>query len=125
MSDIITAIHALGEAQKEIAAFVKELKNSISKPSEKASDKNCTPKEKASHEESATAGKGLEKTSSFVTQEDVIAMLKKELHMSSEDWKYVPEPPYPTSFLHMPYLKGYETPNLVLFTGRMTTLRNI
>ncbi|KAB2633850.1 S ribonuclease [Pyrus ussuriensis x Pyrus communis] len=33
---IITSIHALGEAQKEIAAFMKELKNSIPKPNEKA-----------------------------------------------------------------------------------------
>ncbi|KAB2597442.1 S ribonuclease [Pyrus ussuriensis x Pyrus communis] len=31
MLDIIAAIHALGEAQKEIAASVKELKNSILK----------------------------------------------------------------------------------------------
>ena len=45
-------------------------------------------------------------------------MLEKELHRSSEDWKYVLEPPYPTSILHMPYPKGYETPNLVLFDGR-------
>lgn len=29
MPDIITTIHALGEAQKEIVASVKELKNSI------------------------------------------------------------------------------------------------
>ncbi|KAB2635424.1 hypothetical protein D8674_025958 [Pyrus ussuriensis x Pyrus communis] len=35
MLDIIAAIHALGEAQKQIDAFVEELKNSIPKPIEK------------------------------------------------------------------------------------------
>ncbi|KAB2617921.1 hypothetical protein D8674_013790 [Pyrus ussuriensis x Pyrus communis] len=82
MSNIIATIHALGEAQKEIVASVKKLKNSIPKLSEKASNKDCTPREKASQEESAAA------------------------------------PSYPTSVLHMPYLKGYETPNLVLFDRR-------
>ena len=47
MPNIIAAIHALGKAQKEIAGSVKKLKNSISKPSEKASYKDCTPREKA------------------------------------------------------------------------------
>ncbi|CAN6695246.1 unnamed protein product [Malus baccata var. baccata] len=55
---------------------------------------------------------------SFVTQEDIIAMLENEVHMSSDDWKYVPEPPYPISLLHMLYPKGYETLNLVLFDGK-------
>ena len=45
-------------------------------------------------------------------------MLEKKLHKSSDDWKYVFEPPNPTSIFHMPYLKGYETHNLVLFDGR-------
>ncbi|KAB2612063.1 S ribonuclease [Pyrus ussuriensis x Pyrus communis] len=48
MSDIIVTIYALGEAQKEIFTTVKELKNSILKPSEKASVKDCTPREKCS-----------------------------------------------------------------------------
>ncbi|TQE10371.1 hypothetical protein C1H46_003968 [Malus baccata] len=48
MLDIIAAIHALGEVKKEINAFVKELKSSILKLSEKANDKDCTPREKAS-----------------------------------------------------------------------------
>ncbi|KAB2635893.1 hypothetical protein D8674_026427 [Pyrus ussuriensis x Pyrus communis] len=52
MLDIITSIHAL-----EIAAFMKELKNSIPKPNEKASDKDCILREKASQEESAAAHK--------------------------------------------------------------------
>ncbi|KAB2614624.1 S2-RNase [Pyrus ussuriensis x Pyrus communis] len=34
------------------------------------------------------------------------------------DWKSILKPPYPTSILHMPYPKGYETPNFVLFDGR-------
>ncbi|KAB2608649.1 hypothetical protein D8674_011817 [Pyrus ussuriensis x Pyrus communis] len=94
MPDIIIAIHALGEAQKESAASVKELKNSISKPSEKSSDKDYRPREKVSQEELAVAtGKGPKKTPSFVTEEDVIAMLENDV-------------------LHMPYPKGYETLNL-------------
>ncbi|TQD75075.1 hypothetical protein C1H46_039393 [Malus baccata] len=48
MPDIIASIHALGEAQKEIDASVKELKNSIPKPNENANDKDCTPMEMAS-----------------------------------------------------------------------------
>ncbi|KAB2614617.1 hypothetical protein D8674_021205 [Pyrus ussuriensis x Pyrus communis] len=39
-------------------------------------------------------------------------MLKNELHRSSDDWKYVPKPPYLTNVLYMPYPKRYETPNL-------------
>ncbi|KAB2606451.1 hypothetical protein D8674_006168 [Pyrus ussuriensis x Pyrus communis] len=51
-----------------------------------ASDKNCTHMEKTSHEElAAPAGKGSKKGLSFVTQEDIIAIIKKELDMSSED----------------------------------------
>ncbi|KAM2174790.1 hypothetical protein ACFX1Q_034276 [Malus domestica] len=115
MLDIIAAIHALGETQKEIVAFVKELKNLIPKPIEKTM---IAMLEKAYQDELVVAvSKGLEKTPSFVTQEDVIAMLENELHMSSKDWKYVPEPPYPTSVLHIPYPKGYKTPNLVFFDG--------
>ncbi|VVA18732.1 PREDICTED: retrotransposon, partial [Prunus dulcis] len=63
-------------------------------------------------EESAAAGKESEqKGPSFVTQEDVVAMLEKELSRSQEDWKYIPQPPYPSSLLQQPYPKGYETPN--------------
>lgn len=40
MPDIISTIHALGEAQKEITSSVKELKNLIPKPSKKISGKN-------------------------------------------------------------------------------------
>ncbi|TQE01852.1 hypothetical protein C1H46_012476 [Malus baccata] len=116
MLDIIAVIHALGEAQKEIVAYVKEMKNSIPKPNEKANDKGCTPRENISQEKSVVAtSKGSKKMPSFVTQENVIVMLEKELNMSSKDWKYVPEPLYPVSLLYMPYTKGYETLNLVFF----------
>lgn len=92
LSDLIAAIHAMGEAQKEMADTIKELKNSVSKPNEE--------NERHPQEESAAAGKGSEqKGPSFVTQEDVIAMLEKELSRSQEDWKYIPQPPYPSSLL--------------------------
>ncbi|TQE12784.1 hypothetical protein C1H46_001657 [Malus baccata] len=66
------------EAQQEIATYVKMLKKSIPKPRKKASDKDCTPREKTSQDKStATIGNSLEKTPSFVTQENAITMLKK------------------------------------------------
>ena len=71
---------------------IKELKSSVSKPSEE--------NRKTSQEEFAAVGKGSEQNGpSFVTQEDVIAMLEKELSQSQEDWKYVLQPPYPSSLL--------------------------
>ncbi|CAL2231366.1 unnamed protein product [Prunus armeniaca] len=74
--------------------------------------------ERPPQEEFAAAGKGSEqKGSSFVTQ-DVIAMLKNELSRNQENWKYVPQPPYPSSLLQQPYAKGYEAPSLVFFYGR-------
>ncbi|CAL2229503.1 unnamed protein product [Prunus armeniaca] len=42
----------------------------------------------------------------------------KEFSRSQEDWKYIPQPPYPSSLLQQPYPKGYETPTFVLFDGR-------
>ncbi|TQE06824.1 hypothetical protein C1H46_007541 [Malus baccata] len=93
-----------------------ELKSLIPKPSEKISVKNYVQRKKTSQEESIiVAKKDSEKGLSFVTQEEVIAMLKNELHRSSEDWKYVPESPYPVSLLHIPCPKNYETSNFVLF----------
>ncbi|CAL2271168.1 unnamed protein product [Prunus armeniaca] len=87
------------------------LKNSAPKPSE--------VNEKHPQEESAAAGKESEqKGPSFVTQEDVVAMLEKELSRSQEDWKYLPQPSYPSSLLQQPYPKGYEAPTFVLFDGR-------
>lgn len=59
--------------------------------------------------------KGSEKEPSFVTHKDVITMLKKDLHKSFEDWKYVPQLPYPISLIHMPYPKNYETLNFIIF----------
>ncbi|XP_021804720.1 uncharacterized protein LOC110749029 [Prunus avium] len=101
----------MGETQKEMADTIKELKSSVSKPSEE--------NEKHPQKESAAPGKGSEqKGPSFVTQEDVIAMLEKELSRSQEDWKYIPQPPYPSSLLQQPYPKGYETPGFFLFGGR-------
>ncbi|CAL2255874.1 unnamed protein product [Prunus armeniaca] len=71
---------------------IKELKSSVSKPSEE--------NERPPQEESAAAEKGSEqKGLSFVTQEDVITMLKKKLSRSQKDWKYVPQPPYLSSLL--------------------------
>ncbi|CAL8988480.1 unnamed protein product [Prunus brigantina] len=93
-----------------MAEMIKELKNSAPKPSEE----NEKPQE-----ESAAAGKESEqKGPSFVTQEDVVAMLEKELSRSQEDWKYLPQPPYPASLFQQPYPKGYEAPTFVLFDGR-------
>ncbi|CAL8995236.1 unnamed protein product [Prunus brigantina] len=111
LADLVSAIHAMGETQKEMAEMIKELKNSAPKPSEE--------NEKQPQEESAAAGKESEqKGPSFVTQEDVVAMLEKELSRSQEDWKYLPQPPYPASLFQQPYPKGYEAPTFVLFDGR-------
>ncbi|XP_062028364.1 uncharacterized protein LOC133744244 [Rosa rugosa] len=58
------------------------------------------------------------KAPSFVTQDDVVAMLEKELRRGSEDWKFAPHPPYPSSIMHLSYPKNYETPTFTLFDGR-------
>ncbi|CAL2248228.1 unnamed protein product [Prunus armeniaca] len=109
--DVVAAIHAMGETQKEMAKTIKELKSSIAKPSEE--------NERLPQEEPVAARKSSEqKEPSFVTHEDVIAMLEKKLSRSQEDWKYLPQPPYPSSVLQQPYPKGYEAPNFVLFNGR-------
>ncbi|CAL2253871.1 unnamed protein product [Prunus armeniaca] len=111
LTDLVAAIRAMGDTQREMAEMIKELKNSAPKPSE--------VNEKHPQEESAAAGKESEqKGPSFVTQEDVVAMLEKELSRSQEDWKYLPQPPYPSSLLQQPYPKGYEAPTFVLFDGR-------
>ncbi|CAL8168380.1 unnamed protein product [Prunus armeniaca] len=111
LTDLVATILAMGETQREMAEMIKELKNSAPKPSEE--------NEKHPQEESAVAGKESEqKGPSFVTQEDVVAMLEKELSRSQEDWKYLPQPLYPASLLQQPYPKGYEAPNFVLFDGR-------
>ncbi|CAL2231687.1 unnamed protein product [Prunus armeniaca] len=59
-----------------------------------------------------------QKRSSFITQEDVITMLENELSRSQEDWKCVPQPPFPSSLLQRLYSKGYEAPSFVLFDER-------
>ncbi|CAL9016172.1 unnamed protein product [Prunus brigantina] len=45
-------------------------------------------------------------------------MLEKKLSRSQEDWKYFPQPPYPSSLLQQPYPNGYKVPSFVLFDGR-------
>ncbi|CAL8163039.1 unnamed protein product [Prunus armeniaca] len=42
-------------------------------------------------------------------------MLEKKLSQIQEDWKYVPQPPYPSSLLQQPYPKGYKAPSVILF----------
>ncbi|CAL2255378.1 unnamed protein product [Prunus armeniaca] len=99
--DLVIAIQAMGETQREMMETIKELNNSVTKPSE---ENNRHPQK-----ESAATGKGSkQKGPSFVTQEDVVAMLEKELSRSQEDWKYIPQPLYPSSLLQQPYPKGYE-----------------
>ncbi|KAI5334590.1 hypothetical protein L3X38_024723 [Prunus dulcis] len=71
LTNLVATIHAMGETQREMAETIKELKSSMPKPSEE--------NEKLPQKESAAAGKGSEqKGPSFVTQEDVIAMLETE-----------------------------------------------
>ncbi|CAL8137096.1 unnamed protein product [Prunus armeniaca] len=111
LTNIVAAIHSMGETQKEMAETIKELKSSIAKPREE--------NERLPQEEPVAARKSSEqKEPSFVTHEDVIAILEKKLSRSQEDWKYLPQPPYPSSLLQQPYPKGYEAPNFVLFNGR-------
>ncbi|CAL9025182.1 unnamed protein product [Prunus brigantina] len=63
LTDLITAMQAMGETQREMMDTIKELKNTASKPSEED--------DRHPQEESAAAGKGSEqKGPSFVTQED-------------------------------------------------------
>ncbi|CAL2227278.1 unnamed protein product [Prunus armeniaca] len=111
LSDLIAVIHAMGKTQREMADIIKELKSSVSKPSEE--------NERPPQEESAAArGRSEQKEPSFVTHKDVIAMLEKKLSRSQEDWKYFPQPPYPLNLLQQPYPKGYKAPNFILFDGR-------
>lgn len=59
--------------------------------------KTARPRKKLPEASIVATDKYFEKMSSLLTQEDIIAMLKKrvahkfgELHMSSEDWKFIP-----------------------------------
>ncbi|CAL8084592.1 unnamed protein product [Prunus armeniaca] len=111
ISDLIAAIHAMGKTQREMTDIIKELKSSVSKPSEE--------NERPPQEESAAArGRSEQKEPSFITHEDLIAMLEKKLSRSQEDWKYVPQPPYPSSLLQQPYPNGYKASSFVLFDER-------
>ncbi|CAL9017726.1 unnamed protein product, partial [Prunus brigantina] len=83
LTDLITAMQAMGETQREMMDTIKELKNAASKSSEG---------DRRAQEESAAAGKESEQRGpSFVTQEDVVAMLEKELSRSQEDWNPIPK----------------------------------
>ena len=56
---------------------------------------------------------------SILTQKDVLALLQQELQKSStDDFKFIPLPPYPTELCQMPYPQGYETPCFTLFDGK-------
>ncbi|CAL2265924.1 unnamed protein product [Prunus armeniaca] len=88
LTDLVVVIHSMGETQREMAKMIKELKSSVAKPSKE--------NEKLPQEESAAAENG----------------------RSQKDWKYLPQPPYPSSLLQQPYPKGYEAPSFVLFDGR-------
>ncbi|KAH0992109.1 hypothetical protein GBA52_003592 [Prunus armeniaca] len=43
---------------------------------------------------------------SFVTQEDVITILEKELSQSQEDWKYLPQPRIHQAYFNSHILKA-------------------
>ncbi|KAK9951370.1 hypothetical protein M0R45_006817 [Rubus argutus] len=96
------------EPSGELTTAVKELRNHTQAP--KPNIEQNDEKEKVSQEESAIPKGPGQKGPSFVTQEDVVAMLEKELHRTNEDRKYVPQPPYPSSLVSLPYPKGYEAP---------------
>ncbi|XP_062021382.1 uncharacterized protein LOC133737940 [Rosa rugosa] len=115
MMDLVRILTKFGDTQRELIQAVKELKNPVPAP-KPVTEPNDT-REKVSQQESA-AKESEQKGPSFVTQEDVVAILEKEFHRANEDWKYIPQPPYPSSLTSLPYPKGYETLNFVLFDGR-------
>ncbi|CAL2232237.1 unnamed protein product [Prunus armeniaca] len=115
LSDLVAAIHAMGETQMEMANTIKKLKSSVAKRSKE--------NERLLQESVAAGNRSKQKGPTFVTQEDVIAMLEKELSQSQEDWKYLPQPPYLSSLLQQPYPKGYEAPNFILFDRRKGSLK--
>ncbi|KAL6178758.1 hypothetical protein ACLB2K_050276 [Fragaria x ananassa] len=123
MSDLANILNSFGRTHREMVDTIKQLVSTIqaTKPER---PNNEEQREKVSHEESAvvkesaTAKEPDQRAPSFVTQEDVVAMLEKELRRSSEDWKYAPQPPYPSSIMHLAYPKNYETPTFTLFDGR-------
>ncbi|KAK9932278.1 hypothetical protein M0R45_019524 [Rubus argutus] len=110
---LIRILSKIGETQTQLLKAVKELKSHAhaSKPNTERNDE----REKVSQEESVIPKGPGQKGPSFVTQEDVVAMLEKELHRTNEDWKY---PPYPSSLVSLPYPKRYEAPTFILFDGR-------
>ncbi|KAK9911759.1 hypothetical protein M0R45_035650 [Rubus argutus] len=119
---LVRALNTFETTQREMVATMKELITSISsKNSHEAQERNLQGRhfQEESAKESEQRGAGLEKRgTSFVTQEDVVAMLEKELRRTNEDWKYLPQPSYSTNLINRPYPTGYETPNFILFDGR-------
>ncbi|CAL2224578.1 unnamed protein product [Prunus armeniaca] len=92
LTNLVAAIRAMGETQREMVDIIKELKSSVSKPSK---ENERPPQE----EPIAAKGSSEQKEPSFVTHKDVIAMLEKKLSRSQGDW-------------------NYKAPNFILFDGR-------
>ncbi|XP_024178185.1 uncharacterized protein LOC112184129 [Rosa chinensis] len=117
-ADLAHILSAFGRTQKEMVDTMKQLVNSISATKQLEQPNDGEQPQKVSHEDSAAKASDNQKAPSFVTQDDVVAMLEKELRRGSEDWKYAPQPPYPSSIMHLSYPKNYETPTFTLFDGR-------
>ena len=112
IAHLIEAMKDLQENQNKVAAAVKQLQeNMIVKPNTPATGQGASATQGVRAPESNVG--------SVLTQVDVMALLEKELHKpSTEDLKYVPQPPYPTEIFHKPYPAGYEAPHFTLFDGR-------
>ena len=80
ITDLVRALAKLGDTQRELIQAVKDLKNPNPAPKP-----NTEHQEKVSQEESETAKGSEQKGTSFVTQQDVVAMLERELHRTNED----------------------------------------
>ncbi|KAM5552842.1 hypothetical protein ABKV19_025189 [Rosa sericea] len=117
-ADLAHILSAFGRTQREMVDTMKQLVGSISATKQHEQPNDAEQPQKVSHEDSAAKASDNQKAPSFVTQDDVVAMLEKELYRSSEDWKYAPQPPYPSNIMHLSYPKNYETPTFTLFDGR-------
>ena len=59
-----------------------------------------------------------------LTQNDVLSLLRRELQNSStDDFKFIPLPPYPTKLFQTQYPHGYETPYFSLYDWRKWNLK--
>ena len=114
MATIVEAIKELQANQNGVVATMKQLQENMN-----TTFKTNTPV--MGQGASATQGGHAPEpnNASFLTQADVIALLKRELHKPSiEDLKYVPQPPYPMEIFMKPYPVGYDSPHFTLFDGR-------